>query len=455
MNAATTRVHTVLGLGSNCGDRLEYLRKAVQILKTPSPGIQVLAISPIYQSDALLPEGAQSSWNLPFLNLNLLCLTELSPRELLANVKGIEALLGRKQRGRWAPREIDIDILTYGDNKHFESDLQIPHSSLLARPFALLPLADLCSVTELSPQASDLVIQWRRGAPHSIPFSTKRSQICLTQLMGIINVTEDSFSDGGHFLNPELALNQANRLIAQGATVLDLGAESTRPGAKRVDSKTEWKRLEPILEPLLSQLKAAGRPIATSVDTRNVDVAIRAIRSGVHWINDVSGFENSEMRKAVMSSNVQVVAMHSLTIPPSQKDVLSFDQNPIDQLLQWADQRVKDLIRKGISRDRIIIDPGIGFGKTPSQTWEILRSMHRFNELGVRTLVGHSRKSFLASVTEHPAAERDIETCALSVELVSQGVDFIRVHNVDLNARAIQTWNQINGRVKCHNPTLI
>jgi len=461
----------VLGLGSNCGNRMEHLRKALQHLE-----LQILATSPIYESDALLPEGAPQSWNQPYLNLNVLCKTHLAPPELLRHVQAVEKKLGRQDRKKWAPRQIDIDILAM-DLLHFESpELTIPHPGLLERPFALLPLVDLLPYwkwPKAGPQFGmelfKLVSQWRHRAIEQVPFRTRRSQYCLTEYMGILNLTPDSFSDGGMYQDPAHSLNHALKLFHQGASVLDLGAESTRPGAVPVPPEKEWARLEPTLKSLQLEFSKLDSPPQISIDTRHAEVASKAIQAGANWINDVMGFENPRMQEAVADFPVDLVVMHSLSIPPSWSSVLSDDSDPIAQLLEWGSERIAKLAQNGIARDRIIFDPGIGFGKTASQSWEILRRAQELHSLGVRILIGHSRKSFFShrsegnpvptfshpglqsgsSITQQSFVDRDLETLVISLDLAAKGIQFIRIHNMEIHQRAMKAWTQTHGIAQC------
>jgi 2-amino-4-hydroxy-6-hydroxymethyldihydropteridine diphosphokinase/dihydropteroate synthase len=450
----------ILGLGSNCGDRLGFLRTAIQKLKAthPSSDIDVLAISPLYESDALLPENAPESWNQPFLNLCILCKTHLDPLALLKKIKGIEEQLGRQKRERWAPREIDIDILAMGHLVFESADLKIPHPSLLNRPFALLPFADIAPDWKFPGLESNQnrtiaedVSTWRNKPVDQIPFRTRRTSNWIPQWVGILNVTPDSFSDGGHFYSVESAVQQARHLVSQGIRILDIGAESTRPGSLVITPDEEWTRLAPVLEAVRAQTISSPSKVLLSVDTRHHQVAQQALRMGVDWINDVTGAEAPEMRKTLAESHADVVIMHSLTIPPSREATLPTNADPISLLLRWAEERIADLENSGISRERIIFDPGIGFGKTVEQTWSIFRGARRFQELGVRTLVGHSRKSFLTSVTDKLATDRDLETVTLSLDLGEKGVDFLRIHNAEMHVRSQKVWAHMNGVIRCHS----
>ncbi|MEO5970378.1 MAG: dihydropteroate synthase [Bdellovibrionia bacterium] len=453
----------VLGLGSNCGDRLEYLRDAIHRIQYETlefkgqgvlDGIEVTAISPLYESDALLPPGAPKDWDLPFLNINILCKTNLSPPALLKFIKDIEAQIGRKDRGRWAPREIDIDILVMGDLNYKNESLQIPHPGLLERPFAILPLVDLLPnwIIPIPGQHQGMpvghyVSSWKRNW-ESMPFRTRRSPLGFTELMGILNITPDSFSDGGLHNTTEPALRQIQELIHNGINIIDIGGESTRPGARLLETEEEWSRIQPLLQAV------QGQKVRLSVDTRNPEIASRSIQLGVDWINDVSGFASDAMKEAVVGSHpdskgeekwVKLVVMHSLSVPPKKSEVLSPNEDLIDQLVDWAETRIQSLKQFGIERSRIIFDPGLGFGKTPQQSWEILRRAHEFHKLKVPILFGHSRKSFLSTLTDKHPRDRDIETTVISVELAKKGISYLRVHNGEQNARGLKTWSQVDG----------
>jgi len=457
----------VLGLGSNCGDRLGYLRDAIHRISGssgPKGAIEVTAISPTYESDALLPPGAPKEWDLPFLNINLLCKTKLNPPALLQAIKDIEAQMGRKDRGRWAPREIDVDILMMDDLHYKSESLQVPHPGLLERPFAILPLAELIpdwaipipgQFHGMSAKQYVRSIQKDWGTNwEKVPFRTRRSSLGFTELMGVLNLTPDSFSDGGSY-KTESALRQIHNLILDGVKIIDIGGESTRPGARLLETVDEWSRIQPVLQ-AIQKIRTgfegdAPNPftepgVRFSVDTRNPEIASRSIQLGVDWINDVSGFASNAMKEAVsVSPATKIVIMHSLSVPPTKNEVLSPQDDPIQALMDWAETRIQDLKQFGIERNRIIFDPGLGFGKTPQQSWEILRRAEEFHKLHVPLLFGHSRKSFLTSLTAKPPQERDHETAVISVELAKKGISYLRVHNGEQNTRALKTWAQIDG----------
>lgn len=425
----------ILGLGSNLNDRLKSLRACYQaILKTP--GIEIKRVSPLYQSNALLPDHAPPSWNTIYYNLALQCETRLKPEELLQQVKHIEKQLGRRPEERWGPRIIDIDILAW-DNLILDSDkLHIPHQDLHQRPFALWPLTDLIPLwmhPRLGKTAAELAAHWGNKFSGQAPLNTKQinQRIDTPQLIGILNITPDSFSDGGHYFGIENAIQRAQELYSAGADIIDIGAESTRPGAVTVPQEIEWERLCPVL----TELK--NRSLKISIDTRHPATAEKALTTDIHMINDVSGLENPFMREQLAHSTCNIVFMHHLTIPADKNRVIPYDQNPVLLVHEWAKKKIEQLQRCGISKDRLIFDPGIGFGKRPEQSFEILKNMKAFADLGVRLLIGHSRKSFLHELTNTSVTDRDLETVLLSIQL-KNSVDYLRIHDVAAHARAFK-----------------
>jgi dihydropteroate synthase len=355
--------------------------------------------------------------------------------------------LGRVEGERWAPREIDIDILAIGERAYEFDRLRVPHSGLTDRPFALLPLADLAPTLRL-PDAhghpgatySELARRWRHPDQQEVPFRTRRAPIHLTELVGIMNITPDSFSGGAHG-GTESALALARNLREQGASVIDLGAESTRPGATPVAPDEEWARLAPVLQSLREQLPE----LPISIDTRHAETARRACDAGAAWINDVTGFADPAMRALLKDTRVRGVVMHSLGVPPTREVTLDLARDPVEQLRGWAAERIDLLERQGISGDRLLFDPGLGFGKTSEQSFEILGACECFRDLGVPLFMGHSRKSFLNQVTTRQASERDLETSALSLLLAKQGADYLRVHDVGMTERALRAGLEADG----------
>lgn len=250
------------------------------------------------------------------------------------------------------------------------------------------------------------------------------------RLVGIVNITPDSFSDGGQALRPADALRRAAQLIEDGASVLDVGAESTRPGATPLSPQGEWARLSPVLAELAALCRAEG--VALSVDTRHGETAHRALEAGADWINDVSGFQDDAMLAAVRDTDCRLVAMHALSVPASRSRVLPPSTDIAALMRDWCKATRERLAQAGIAPDRLILDPGIGFGKTARQSWALLADAPAWLPENVPVLIGHSRKSFLSLFSENePAPDlRDALTRQLSALLAAHGVAWLRVHDV-------------------------
>jgi dihydropteroate synthase len=263
----------------------------------------------------------------------------------------------------------------------------------------------------------------------------------MTKIVGIINVTPDSFSDGGAYFDADFALQAITKFIEEGADVIDIGAESTRPGATLITQAEEWQRLEPVLK-LLSQFKDSG--ILFSVDTRHAETARRALALGIHWINDVTGFSDLPMIAAVKSSDCKLVVMHSLGVPADKKVIMG-EADVVPALLQWGNARVDALVASGINKARIIFDPGIGFGKSSVQSLAILRDISQFKALDVPILIGHSRKSFLTEMGIQKMEERDDATLAVSQYLAQHKVDYLRVHTVARHTQMLSIAKELHG----------
>lgn len=259
------------------------------------------------------------------------------------------------------------------------------------------------------------------------------------KIVGILNITPDSFSDGGQH---EDALKYARKLIEDGADIIDIGAESTRPGAKSLSYDEEWERLEPVLAAIIKTAKAAN--VKTSLDTRHHKSAVKAIRLGIDWINDVRGFCAPDMINAVKDSNVRLVMMHSLTVPADKNITIAEDKDPVAEILSWTENKLQALTAQDIDKERIILDPGIGFGKTAKQSLEIMKRIDELKKSGLEILVGHSRKSFFNLITTKDFSERDVETIAASI-LIAPFVSYLRVHDVAGHKRAFNIVQSLQG----------
>ena len=364
--------------------------------------------SVIFETEAILPEGAPASWGLPYLNLVVSGKSSCDPFSFLHSLKEFERREGRDLSApRWAPRVLDLDLLTWGNRVISSKELTIPHPELLNRPFLL-----------------DLMAS-RRGS--------YRCFLSFPQLMGIVNVTPDSFSDGGQYLDPDRAIQKICEMASQGAAIVDVGAQSTRPGARVLAAEEEWARLQPLFD-RLAVWNPPARPLI-SLDSYHYEVAKRALEHyPVDWLNDVSGGEDSRMLDLVCDTKCKIVLMHSLSVPPEKSKVLPAEVCPIAFLTEWAEKKIAFLEKRGIPKERIVIDPGIGFGKTPVQAFSLLREIDSLKRLGCEILVGHSRKSFLGTFLD-----RDWETVGISHVLCKKGVDYLRVHNVEAHQRSLIT----------------
>ncbi|PTW91123.1 dihydropteroate synthase [Microbacteriaceae bacterium MWH-Ta3] len=252
-----------------------------------------------------------------------------------------------------------------------------------------------------------------------------------TAVWGVLNVTPDSFSDGGLWLDPAAAVEHAHAMIAAGASVIDVGGESTRPGAARVEADDEERRVVPVIHAL------AQSGITVSVDTMRATVARAAMAAGATYINDVSGgLADPDMAEVAAETGAIFVAMHWR----AQSDVMDDRADYTDvvsEVLAELSERTAALRAAGIPASKLWIDPGLGFAKTAEHNWALLQALPRLNALGFPVLVGASRKRFLAEFAENPA-DRDLPTAVISALAAMTGVAAVRVHDVASSATAIQ-----------------
>ena len=247
-----------------------------------------------------------------------------------------------------------------------------------------------------------------------------------TLVMGILNITPDSFSDGGKYNNIDAALAQAKKLIAEGADIIDVGGESTRPGHTQISSEEEIKRVVPVIEKLSRELD-----IIISIDTYKYDVAEEAIKAGAHIINDIWGlqYDNGEMAELVKKYDVPIIVMHNQNDEIYKKDIML-------TLREFFEKTYKISDKYEIDRNKIILDPGLGFGKNVEQNIEVLSRLNELKDMGP-ILLGASKKRFIGKLlNDLPFDERVEGTVATTVIGVEKGVDIVRVHNVLENKRA-------------------
>ena len=423
-----------LGLGSNLGDRRDYLSRAIDALETK--GLTIARVSPVVESPALLPDSAPADWNLPFLNLTVECVARCSPEQLRLRIDEIQREFGRHGGSHWAPRTIDIDILLWGRERIATEQLAVPHRDLTRRAFVLAPLV------ALEPRLTVPGLGDRTTLDHSIALGHH-----IPLWMGIVNVTPDSFSDGGRFLDWSRIEPHVEAMTEAGVHVIDVGGESTRPDAFPVDPAEEWSRVGPVLERLIE--RNAGRRLRPllSLDTRHPEVAEKGLKLGVDIVNDVGGLTDPAMIALARGSGRDWIAMHHVTVPADPRITLSDDRDPFNAVERWLIARMEEWEAQGLDLGRIVFDPGIGFGKNRLQSLRLLKRAGEFRHHGLRVLVGHSRKSFMKSFSGagEGEAHKDLLTLGASLGLCAQGVDVIRVHNVPLHIAAYRGWSHVAG----------
>ncbi len=264
--------------------------------------------------------------------------------------------------------------------------------------------------------------------------SGKLLDLSCPRVMGILNITPDSFSDGGRFLTLDDALHQAERMIDEGADLLDIGGESTRPGAQAVSLAEEMDRVLPVVERLVASFDT---PV--SVDTSKPDLMRAAIAAGAGMINDVSALQAPGAIAAVASGRVPVCLMHMQGEPRTMQAAPQYDDVVAD-IIEYLSNRIAACEAGGISRDRLLVDPGFGFGKTVEHNLQLLRGLEAFRTLGVPVLVGISRKSMLGAITGRPVEERMPASVAAALIAVERGARIVRVHDVAATVDAIAVW---------------
>jgi dihydropteroate synthase len=258
-------------------------------------------------------------------------------------------------------------------------------------------------------------------------------------LMGILNVTPDSFSDGGRYLDPEAAVTQARRMAAEGAGIIDIGGESTRPGAETVPVDEEIRRVAGPIAAIAAELN-----VPISIDTRKAAVAEAALNAGAALVNDVAGFTyDADLAPLCAARQVPVCVMHAQGDPQTMQDAPRYDDVRLD-VYDFLYERVEALVEQGIARDQILVDPGIGFGKTLDHNLALLRDIALFHGLGCPILLGASRKKFIGTISGAGTADTRVAgSVAVALHGATQGVQVIRVHDVNETRQALALWRAI------------
>ncbi|KAF5778651.1 putative 2-amino-4-hydroxy-6-hydroxymethyldihydropteridine diphosphokinase [Helianthus annuus] len=462
---ASIQVHSpeqevVIALGSNVGDRLNNFNEALTQMK--KSGIEITRHACLYET-----EPAYVTDQPLFLNSAIRGVTKLGPHELLSTLKKIEKEMGRTKGIRYGPRPIDLDILFYGKYRINSEILTVPHERIFERPFVMAPLVDLLG----SDIDDDTVLRWHSFSKNGLFESWEKlggealigkdglrrvlpvnNQLWdwskRTSVMGILNLTPDSFSDGGKFDSVGSTISRVKTMISEGAEIIDLGAQSTRPMATKISVEEELDRLIPVLEKILELPEIEGKLL--SIDTFYSEVALEAIKKGAHIINDVSGGTlDSDMFRVVANLSVPYIAMHMRGDPSTMQNSenLKYD----DVCKEVADElyeRVRTAELCGVPAWRMILDPGIGFSKKTEDNLDILMGLKRIrSEIGRKSLgvsrapllIGPSRKRFLGEICGRASAvERDPGTIAAITCAVLGGANVVRVHNVGDNADAVK-----------------
>ncbi|KAJ0094422.1 hypothetical protein Patl1_16664 [Pistacia atlantica] len=452
----------VIALGSNVGDRLHNFNEALLLMK--KSGINITRHGCLYETEPVYVTDQPR-----FLNSAVRGVTKLGPHELLGILKKIEKDMGRTVGIRYGPRPIDLDILFYGRFRIHSEILTVPHERIWERPFVLAPLLDLMG----SAVESDTVVCWhsfsgqpnglfemweklggesligKEGMKRVLPLGDRLWDWSeKTSVMGILNLTPDSFSDGGKFQSVDAAISQVHLMISEGADMIDIGAQSTRPNAARISAEEELERLIPVLEAIQKMPEMERKLI--SVDTFYSKVASEAVSKGAHIVNDVSaGSLDPDMYRVVAALKVPYIAMHMRADPSTMQNEENLKYDDVcKQVASELYSRVKDAELSGIPAWRIIIDPGIGFSKKTKHNLDILLGLSTIRkEIASKSLavshapmlIGPSRKRFLGEICNRPsAAERDPATVASISTGVLEGANIVRVHNVRDNIDAVK-----------------
>jgi len=258
-----------------------------------------------------------------------------------------------------------------------------------------------------------------------------------TRVMGILNVTPDSFSDGGRYLDPEQALRHGFEMVEHGADLLDLGGESTRPGSDPVSAEEEWRRVGPVMRDL-----AAKVDVPLSVDTMKPEVAAKAIEAGASIVNDVSGLREPAMVHVVARSRVGAVVMHMLGNPKTMQNHPEY-ADVVGEVRSFLTERIRVLEVAGVATDAVAVDPGVGFGKTQEHNLALLQHLDRIVALGHPVVVGVSRKSFIERLGGGEPGERLPGSIAAATLAVARGAHVVRVHDVRETVRAMRVADAV------------
>ena len=464
-----------LAVGSNQGDRFQNIATAIFLLCDPSfgncqdhessPPARLIRTSFLHETAPMYITDQPA-----FLNGVLEIQTDLEPHVLLKRIKTIEHHLGRNFSSvRNGPRPVDLDILFYDqliEGKTTPSpmildspDLVIPHPRIPEREFVLLPLCEIAGHSHIHPslnstigqiysELKDSIQNYVSSAVRVLPLRRNRTiSFNETIIMGILNVTPDSFSDGGKWTTSiETSVNRALEMVSEGADIIDIGGESTRPGAETIPPHVQIERTVPVIKGIRN---LSDVPI--SIDTRHSVVARAAVEAGADIINDVSGGSfDPEMLSTVADLGVPIVLMHMRGTPETMEILTDYD-DVVEDVTKALLERSSEAEREGIPRWLQVLDPGIGFAKDLQGNLQLLKNLSAIRSMlgGAPILLGTSRKGFIGKITgEKIAEERDYGTVASCIAAIclNDGLDscnILRVHNVKGSKQAAMVMDAI------------
>ncbi|KAF8661793.1 hypothetical protein HU200_056748 [Digitaria exilis] len=414
----------VIAMGSNVGDRVSTFDKALQLMK--SSGVSITRHANLYETaPAYVTDQPR------FLNSAIRGTTRLGPHEFLKKLKEIEKDIGRTSGIRYGPRPIDLDILLYGNSQINTETLIVPHERIHERPFVLAPLVDLLGASG----NDDIETSWHSLSKCSGGFFELWNKL------------------GGESIVGTESIKRAKLLISEGADIIDIGAQSTRPFAKRLSPHEELERLIPVLDEITKIPEMEGKLL--SVDTFHAEVAFEAVKRGVHIINDVSGGQlDPKILKVAAELKVPYVAMHMRGDPSTMQSEQNLQYDDVcKEVASELYAQVREAELSGIPLWRIVLDPGIGFSKKSKHNLEVIMGLKSIRSemskmsIGashVPILLGPSRKRFLGEICnrENPV-ERDVATVAAVTAGILNGANIIRVHNAGYGADAAKVCDAL------------
>lgn len=401
-------------LPSSYGSPRETIKRAMgEISKN---GVRVLYQSPIYLT-APVPISDQPWYHNAVIGIS----TDQSPSDLLKTLQSIENNFGRVRTIRNAPRVIDLDIVAYHDVVQNDDDLILPHPRMHERAFVLYPLRDIAR-NWVHPVSRKHINDLIKSIPDGQDIECEMRPL----IMGIVNVTPDSFSDGGKFASTDAAIQHGLQLIAEGADILDIGGESTRPSSVVISPDEEQRRILPVIE----GLRNAGALI--SVDTRNASTMAAALKAGAGMINDISALtHDKDSINALHNSDCRICLMHMQGTPQTMQ-INPYYDDVVDEVYHYLEERINACVEAGIAKDRLMIDVGIGFGKTLDHNLALLKNISKFHDLGVDVLLGVSRKRFIEQICGRDIAAEDrlAGSLAALAHACRDHLQIVRVHDV-------------------------